>query len=139
MVWAYFSFSQLLIIWAGNLPEEIRWYMPRMKTSWEILGVALILFHFALPFVLLLSRDLKRNARHLAIVAIFILVMRWVDILWLIVPEFHPTLSIHWMDLLIPIGLGGLWVGYYFKLLNSLPWLPIGDSYLPKALEHGED
>jgi hypothetical protein len=139
MVWAYFSFSQLLIIWAGNLPEEIRWYMPRMKTSWEILGVALILFHFALPFVLLLSRDLKRNARHLALVAIFILVMRWVDILWLIVPEFHPTLSIHWMDLLIPIGLGGLWVGYYFKLLSSLPLLPIGDSYLPKALQHGED
>ncbi len=139
MVWAYFSFSQLLIIWAGNLPEEIRWYVPRMQTSWKFLGVALILFHFAVPFVLLLSRDLKRNARHLALVAVLLLVMRWVDLLWLTGPAFHPALSIQWMDFLIPIGLGGIWLGYYFRLLRSLPLLPIGDTYLSKALEHGEE
>ena len=88
MVWAYFSFSQLLIIWAGNLPEEIPWYLERFVGIWRYLGIALIVLHFALPFLLLLSRDLKRDARRLRFVAMLLILMRFVDLLWVIVPEF---------------------------------------------------
>src|SRR5215210_3538364 len=89
MLWAYFSFSQYLIIWSGNIPEETEWYLHRLRGGWGVVGLLLVLLHFALPFVLLLSRDLKRNARTLALVAILVFVMRLIDVLWLIVPEFH--------------------------------------------------
>ncbi|PYT05037.1 MAG: hypothetical protein DMF60_13295, partial [Acidobacteria bacterium] len=68
MLWAYFSFSQFLIIWSGNLPEEIPWYVRRLQSSWKWVGLALVVLQFALPFVMLLSRDLKRNARTLVVV-----------------------------------------------------------------------
>ena len=70
MVWAYFSFSQFLIIWAGNLPKEIPWYLERLKGGWQFVALILVLGHFALPFALLLSRDLKRNFKLLATRAI---------------------------------------------------------------------
>ncbi len=70
MVWAYFSFSQFLIIWAGNLPEEIPWYMVRLSGGWQYVALALVIGHFALPFALLLSRDLKRNFKLLASIAV---------------------------------------------------------------------
>ena len=88
MVWAYFSFSQFLIIWAGNLPEEIPWYLTRLNHGWQFVGLLLVIGHFALPFALLLSRDLKRNFKLLASIAIFILCMRLVDLYWLITPSF---------------------------------------------------
>src|SRR5204863_1385239 len=72
MVWAYFSFSQFLIIWAGNLPEEIPWYLTRLNHGWGFVGLLLVIGHFALPFALLLSRDLKRNFKLLASIAVFI-------------------------------------------------------------------
>ena len=77
MLWAYFAFSQLLIIWAGNLPEEISFYMPRFVGPWRWIGLTMIVFEFALPFVLLLSRDLKRQARGLAMVTIILPPRRW--------------------------------------------------------------
>jgi hypothetical protein len=135
MLWAYFSFSQFLIIWAGNLPEEIPWYVRRLQSSWKWLGLALVVLQFALPFVLLLSRDLKRNARRLVIVAVAVIVMRLVDLIWLTGPEFHGgALRIHWMDVLMPIGLGGLWLGYFAHQLKARPLLPIGDPFLEEAL-----
>ena len=137
MLWAYFGFSQFLIIWSGNLPEEIPWYVRRLQTSWKWVGLAIVLLQFALPFVLLLSRDLKRNSRTLVTVAVAVIVMRLVDLIWLTVPEFHEgAFRIHWMDLLMPIGVGGLWLAYFAYQLKQRPLLPMGDPYLEEALAH---
>src|SRR5439155_27062717 len=89
MLWAYFSFSQYLIIWAGNLPEEIAWYLHRLQTGWRLVGLALIVFHFAVPFCLLLSRAAKREPQLLGRLVAAILIVRLVDLFWLIAPEFH--------------------------------------------------
>lgn len=138
MLWAYFGFSQFLIIWSGNLPEEIPWYVRRLQSSWKWMGLALVVLQFALPFVLLLSRDLKRSSRKLVIVAIAVIVMRLVDLIWLTGPEFPPAGSfhIHWMDLVMPIGIGGLWLAFFARQLKRRPLLPMGDPYLEEALAH---
>ena len=150
MVWAYFNFSQFLIIWSGNLPEETRWYLTRMKGAWGVIGVLLIVFHFAFPFLVLLNRDLKRNAKWLAATAIFILVLRLVDIFYLIGPspqiasagirghsaDFMTSFS--WMYLVAPIGVGGIWLWYFFGKLLERPLVPINDPYLEGAINHGK-
>ena len=89
MVYAYFSFSQFLIIWAGNLPEEIPWYLRRTRGGWDVIGIILVVIHFALPFIMLLSRDLKRNARRLVWVAALVILARMVDMVYLVAPAFH--------------------------------------------------
>jgi hypothetical protein len=138
MVWAYFSFSQFLIIWAGNLPEEIPWYLERLNGGWQFVALALVLGHFALPFALLLSRDLKRNFRLLASIALFILLMRFVDLYWLVAPSyFKGSFHFSWMDLAAPIGLTGVWLAYYLHQLEKRPLLPRRDPQLEEALEHG--
>src|SRR6202012_592705 len=86
MLWAYMSFSQYLIIWSGNLPEEIPWYLRRARGSWQWVALVLIVFHFFVPFFVLLFRENKRYGRVLAKVAAWILVMHWVDYVWLIIP-----------------------------------------------------
>src|ERR1700728_3565210 len=99
MLWAYLAFSQFLIIWSGNMPEEISWYMIRARGSWGGLALMLIIFYFAIPFVLLLSRDIKRGPRALPGVAAAIVVMTLVDVFWLIMPAFEPSgLRIHWSN-----------------------------------------
>ena len=132
MIWAYFAFSQFLIIWAGNLPEEIPFYVRRIQSSWKYVGFGLIVLHFALPFVLLLSRDLKRNARRLSAVAIGVIVMRFVDLIWMTGPELHGgtfRLSVmDWvLDLLLLAGIGGVWLWFFATQLKSRPLLPIND------------
>jgi hypothetical protein len=138
MLWAYFSFSQLLIIWAGNLPEEIPWFLERFAGIWRYLGIAIIVLHFALPFLLLLSRDLKRNSRKLVMVAWLIIIMRFIDLLWLIVPEFehgHPGhLSNYFVYAAATVGMGGLWLGWFFWRLRQRSLLPINDPLLHEAL-----
>src|SRR3954471_20066491 len=110
MLWAYFSFSQFLIIWAGNLPEEISFYLPRMRGAWGAVFLAIALFHFLLPFLLLLSRDLKRNARRLVIVAVLMLVMRWLELVWQVEPAFHDhNAGFYWLYLTAPLAVGGFW------------------------------
>lgn len=137
MLWAYFSFSQLLIIWAGNLPEEIPWYLRRWQGGWQWVGVLLIVFHFALPFVLLLSRDLKRNLNMLAAVAGLLILMRFIDLFWLTVPEFYAgRFHIHWMDFAAPVGVGGIWVAFFAWQLRTRPLLPLNDPELEHMLEH---
>jgi len=153
MVWAYFSFSQLLIIWSGNLPEEIPWYLERFRGQWRWIGVALILLNFALPFLLLLSRDLKHNARRLMMVAWLLIVMRFVDLLWLIAPEFdrghveqvagqaaHYGLSVssYLNYTAAMIGVGGLWIGWFFYQLRQRALVPYNDPQLREVLARGE-
>jgi hypothetical protein len=140
MVWAYFSFSQFLIIWAGNLPDEIPWYLERLRGGWRYIALALVLGHFALPFALLLSRDLKRNFKLLASIAVFILFMRFVDLYWLVAPDFSKgEFTVSWMDFTAPVALGGIWLWYFLTQLEKRPLLPLGDPYLEEALQHGRE
>jgi hypothetical protein len=137
MVWAYFTFSQFLIIWAGNLPEEIHWYLDRSKGGWMGVGIVVNLLHFFVPFALLLSRDLKRNMRFLAGVAAFIMLMRFFEMVWMIVPLFHPAgVTVHWLDLAAPAGIGGIWLWWFFRELAAEPLLPLHDPYMQEAFEH---
>jgi hypothetical protein len=139
MVWAYFAFSQFLIIWSGNLPEEITWYLRRFHTGWRYVGLFLVVFHFALPFLLLLSRGLKRRPRSLALVAVAVLVARVIDVYWLVRPEFphqlpHQGLDPSWMDLTLVVGIGGVWLGVFAWQLKARPLLPLGDPELVEIL-----
>ncbi len=128
LLWAYLAFSQLLIIWAENLTDEIPFYMHRSSGGWQWLGLVIFAFQFALPFILLLQRIMKRRPQSLAVVALLILFMRLVDILWLVEPTFHPTgFFIHWMDILTPIGLGGIWIAAFLWRLKGKPLLPVRD------------
>jgi hypothetical protein len=140
MLWAYIAFSQFLIIWSGNLPEEIPWYLHRMRGGWGFLAALLIAFHFIVPFLLLLSRSTKRRAKVLILVAAGILGMRLLDLFWLTSPAFHPGgLDLHWMDLSVPVGLGGIWLAAYLELLKRRPLLPEHDPRFAAAAEsaHG--
>jgi hypothetical protein len=135
MVWAYFSFSQWLIIWAGNLPEEITWYVRRLSGGWAYVGVFLVIFHFAVPFVFLLSRPFKRDVTKLVWLAGWLLFMRYVDLFWIVEPNFSATFSVTWADVVIPVAMGGLWVAYFCRNLSSLPLLPAYDVYAKQVLE----
>ncbi|MGE0132595.1 MAG: hypothetical protein AB7U82_31305 [Blastocatellales bacterium] len=139
MVWAYMSFSQLLIVWSGNLPQEIPFYLPRIESSWRWIGVLLIVLHFGLPFVLLLSRDLKRRAGLLAALAGLVIVMRVIDLFWLVAPEFRSQgLTIDWFDPVTVIGLCGVWLALFIRELKARPMLPLRDPHLADALSAGE-
>ena len=138
MLWAYMSFSQFLIIWSGNLPEEIPWYVRRTTGSWGYVAVALVIGHFAFPFILLLSQDLKKRSKMLARVAMFIIFMRLVDVIWLVEPEFRggTVFPIHWMDITLPLGLFGVWLFVFTRNLRSRALLPRNDPYFKEAFAH---
>jgi len=125
MVWTYFNFSQWLIIWAGNLPEEIPWYVRRMNGGWEYVALFLVIFQFVIPFCLLLSQQLKKHTRTLVKIAAWILVMRMIDIYWHVEPALHTTFHLSWLHFTILAGIGGLWMAYFFHNLRSRPLLPI--------------
>ena len=135
MVWAYFNFSQWLIIWAGNLPTEITFYMRRLHGGWEGVGLFLVLFHFAIPFAILLSRPFKRNIRKLVWLAVWMLFMRWVDLMWIIEPNFSQTFRITIADIVVAFAIGCLWMGYFFRNLSALPLLPVYDPTAVEVLE----
>lgn len=143
MVWAYFNFSQFLIIWSGNLPEETPWYLKRMANGWQWVGLALIVFHFAVPFLILLSRDIKRHSKRLAVIAVFILGMRIVDMFYHIAPSpsttgHEPHLNAFWALYLVgPIAVGGIWLWAFFGQLQKRPLIPVMDPMLESAIEHG--
>ena len=138
MLWAYIAFSQFLIIWSGNLPEEIPWYVHRTQGGWQWIGLVLLVFHFAVPFLLLLSRGTKRRAQTLATVALAILCMQLVDLFWLVMPAFHPAgLYVHWLDVVASLGIGGLWIAVYVWQLQRRPLLPLHEPRLQGALDHG--
>jgi hypothetical protein len=136
MVWAYFCVSQFLITWQGNLPEEVIWYEHRLAGGWDYVAVALALCHFALPFLLLLSRPLKRNNRTLSVVAILLLVVHWMDYQWQVAPHFHHHATVSWIDLATMAGVGGLWLWFFVLLFKRRPILSYNDPYLPEALDH---
>jgi hypothetical protein len=135
MLWAYFSFSQYLIIWSANLPEEISWYLHRLQTGWRFVGLALVLFHFAVPFCLLLSRAVKREGPMIVKVAVGLLIVRLVDLFWLIAPEFHQHgIAVSWMDVLLPATLGSIWLGCFVSQLRGRAILPVHDPQYDQTL-----
>jgi hypothetical protein len=132
MVWAYFNYSQWLIIWAGNLPAEITYYIRRLNGGWGSVGLFIVIFHFVVPFGILLSRPFKRNIRKLVWLATWLLLMRYLDLFWIIEPNFSKTLTFTLADVVVPIAIGGFWLAYFFRNLGALPLLPIYD---PSAVE----
>jgi hypothetical protein len=135
MLWAYFAFSQYLIIWAGDLPHEIAWYQNRLQTGWRTVGVVLIVAHFAVPFLVLLSRRIKRTGAILEKVAAGILVVRLVDLFWLIAPEFHEGgISVSWLDVLLPLSLSALWLGCFVWQLRGRAILPVFDPEFEETM-----
>jgi hypothetical protein len=156
VLWAYLSFSQWLIIWSGNMLSEIRWYLMRLDHGWQYFGTALIFLHFAFPFALLLSRNLKRNARRIVAVAFLVLFMRLVDLFWLTAPNFYPgaeaelghpaTTGLNGFGLvdaliyiICPIAMGGIWLFFFYLRLSKRSLMPVNDPGFVQMLEskHG--
>ena len=139
LLWTYLSFSQFLIIWSGNLKDEIPWYLVRAFGSWRSVAVVLLLFHFFLPFFILLQRRFKRKLSSLALVAGWMLVVTLIDVYWLVVPAFeneHRAAGFRLLDLFAVIGIGGLWLAAFYGQLKKLPLLPLHDPRFEAILEH---
>jgi len=137
MLWAYLSFSQLIIIWGGNLKEEIPWYQQRAFGGWAPVGVALIALHFFVPWLLLLQRGVKRRLRTLSLVAGWIVALTLVDMYWIVVPSWDKVSPhVHLTDIFAVIGIGGLWVAAFARQLKKLPLLPLHDPRFEGVLQH---
>ena len=151
MLWAYFNFSQYLLTYAANLIEEIPYYITRTSHGWQYLALFLVAFHFAVPWLLLLSRDRKRNPYRLIWVAAWLLLMRYADLFMMIAPEFAPAgenmhmltgehashFYLHWTDIGAPLAIGGLWLWMFFTNLSQRPLFAMRDPFLREALESG--
>ena len=138
LLWSYFAFSQFLIIWSGNLPEETAWFLARQHGPWRWVSLGLIVFHFAVPFALLLSRARKRDIRRLYKVPILLLIVHWIDLYWLAMPAFghgdHHA-SPHWLDAATVIAVGGLWLAFFAVQLKKRALVPHRDPYFEEALD----
>ena len=140
MIWAYVNFSQYLIVWSGNLPEEISWYLARFRGGWGWVGGAVLIFHFVVPFLLLLSRKANRDPKTLTLAAVLLVVMRFVDISWLVLPAFsRGAFHVSFMDFTVPLGLGGVWLFFFARNLADRPLLPANDPGFEEALAHGRE
>lgn len=139
MLYAYLTFSQFLIIWSANLPEEIPWYLKRFTGGWQYLMFALIIAHFALPFLIMLSAEVKKNLSRLTWIAGLLFVMRFFDTVFQVGPQFHKMFTVHWTDIAVLVGMGGLWVAAFAHFLRGRPVLPVHDPYFSQVLatDHG--
>jgi hypothetical protein len=145
MLWAYFSVSQLLIVWSADLPEEVPFYLQRLRGPWAAVSVALLLGQFALPFLLLLSRRLKRSPHAVKWVALFILLMRAVDIAWTVGPPLRLEHApgepagggLHLLDLAMVLAMGAPWLYVFFSNLAGRALVPARDPYFKEAVAHG--
>jgi len=135
MLWMYFAFSQYLIIWSGNLPEETVWYVARKHGGWGVIALGIVILQFAFPFLTLLSRAAKKSPQRLGMLALLILIMRVVDVIWLIEPSFNrERFHLSWMDLAAPIAIGGLWIATFAWQLQKRSLVPVNDPQLEQAL-----
>lgn len=128
MLWAYMALSQYIIIWSGNVAEVTPWYFRRTNGGWEFVGFLLTAFHFVVPFLVLLSRTVKRRIQWLVKVAALVVFMRLFDLYWLIIPAFHETFYFDWLIIIAPIAIGGLWIAAFIWQLNKKSLLPLYDS-----------
>jgi hypothetical protein len=135
MLWAYLQFDQFLIIWSGNLQDEIPWFVTRARGVWGGVAVALFIFHFALPFLCLLQRAVTRRMKWLAGVAVLLMLMEWVDFYWMISPAFFPRgPELSWMDLTLFVGIGGIWVSWFAWQLKGRSLLPQHDPRFAEVI-----
>ena len=143
MLWAYMSFAQFLIIWAENLPDEIPWYVRRFSGGWGYIAWTIAIFHFFVPFFLLLLRFVKKHPSRLRTLAVWIIIMKILDVFWVVTPAFRQRgLEVYWTDLVTLIGVGGVWLAVFIWNLKSRPLLASHDprdtySLLAKAHGHG--
>ncbi len=142
MLWAYTGFSQFLLIWYANIREEVTWYIVRTSGAWGAISVILLVGHFFLPFLLLLMRNLKEQAKIIRLIAILMIVMRILDYYWIIMPSFShggeaAHFSPHWLDLAAILGLGGLWVAAFLFILRKSSILPMHEPELQEVMHHG--
>jgi len=133
--WGYIAFAQYFLIWYGNIPEETIWYRARWAGSWHLFSLLLVFGHFVLPFVVLISRGAKRNLKTMKLIAIWLLIMHWVDLYWVIMPNFSDNIwGSLWIDLGTMLALGGFSLWYFWGRLSSQPVLPINDSKLEASI-----
>lgn len=137
LAWVYLLFMQFITVWIADLPEEVTWYQPRMETSWYLLGWVLVVVYFFVPFLMLLSRRAKRNRFALGFIATLILCAYWGDMFWLIMPAFREQgFELHWVDVGVFLGIGGLWLAVFLWRLSTRPVKPL-TAARREALEHG--
>ena len=138
MLWAYTNFSQFLLIWYGNLKEETPYYLKRMHGGWGAMAAVLVLFHFFLPFFMLLMRSIKDKPRTIAVVTVLLLVMRFVDIYWLIGPAHYGThFYFSWITLFAFLGIGGVWLFFFIQQLKGQTIIPIHETWVDEAIRDG--
>jgi hypothetical protein len=135
--WAYMAFSQYMLIWAGNLPEEVQWIVVRSRGPWRPVGQLILVGHFLIPFFLLLSRDLKRSPPALAAVAVWMLAIHYLDLYWVVMPaQSFDRLSLHWTHLTSFVGVGGVSVAAAILLLRGGRPVPVRDPFLEDSLRY---
>ncbi|MCP4686120.1 MAG: hypothetical protein GY867_11845 [bacterium] len=133
--WGYIGFAQYFLIWYGNLPEETFWYTARWEGSWKIVSLVLLFGHFALPFVILLFRNVKRSLPIMGFLGIWFLVMHWLDYYWLIYPTFtEQGASIGGLEIAAVLGLGGIFIWQLWRRIGSSPVVPVGDPELDNSI-----
>lgn len=138
MLWAYMAVSQLIIIWSGNLPREISWYLHRSTGGWKWVVVFVVVFYFFVPFSLLLARQNKTNVRPLCAIALGVFCVHFVEVFWFVAPSLHGTgFGVSWLDFTAAAGIGGVWVAAFFGRLKNHPLMPSNDPRLPETFANG--
>jgi hypothetical protein len=133
LVWVYMAYSQYLLIWSGNLREEVSWYVRRGQPPWSGIAFVLCLLQFVVPFALLLSGTIKTNPRYLMAVALLVFILRFVDVYWMLAPAFPDNSDLFWLQPLAYLGVGGLWVAYFLWLRPS-----VTPDHVPAPVPVGE-
>jgi hypothetical protein len=135
LFWAYIGFSQFMLIWAANIPEESTFFRSRMFTEWKWASIALILGHFVIPFVGMMSRHVKRNPPFLAAWSVYMLLVHAFDLFWLVMPAYSPERFVfHFIDLLCLAGIGGLFLFGALATAGNVKLLPVRDPRLEASL-----
>jgi hypothetical protein len=133
--WAYIAFSQFLLMWYANLPEETFWYKARLQGSWEMVSILLMVGHFAVPFLYLVGRSVKRHAGTLALGGAWLLAMHFVDVYWLVMPTLHPEgVRVTLLDIAAIVAVGGCFVATLGWLMRRQALVPLRDPRLGESL-----
>jgi hypothetical protein len=132
--WAYIAFSQYMLIWYGNLPEETIWYRHRLEHGWGTFSAILLIGHFIVPFWVLISQAAKRSMPVMAVMAVWFFIMEWLDLYWISMPVLHADAGLHWLDITCWLGLFGLVAGAFFFRMSRHSLVPQNDPYLAKSL-----
>jgi hypothetical protein len=134
--WGYMAFSQYFLIWYGNIPEETVWFLHRWDGNWKIISLILVFGHFVIPFFVLFPMEIKKNIPVMLVMSVWILIMHWIDIYWLVMPSLHSH-GIHfsWMDLTTLVGIGGIFIWRFLRLVYSRPLVPVNDPRLESSIK----